>query len=56
MGNMTIQRLDRQIAVLIKARRKAHGNDVEQSRINGLLDRLYDAKGALCRANGRIEE
>lgn len=32
---------------LIIARRKAHGNDKEQARINAKLDKLYDVKWAM---------
>ena len=42
--DMTLETLEYAIGNLIKKRAKAHGNDVEQKRINEKLTRLYDLK------------
>lgn len=39
---MTLEALRNAIARLIVKRRNAHGNELEQSRINQKLDKLYD--------------
>ncbi len=41
---MTFEALVNAIARLIVARRNAHGNELEQKRINDKLDKLYDIK------------
>lgn len=41
---MTFEALVNAIARLIIARRNAHGNELEQKRINDKLDKLYDIK------------
>lgn len=41
---MTYEALEAAIANLIDKRRKAHGNDEEQARINAKLTKLYDLK------------
>jgi hypothetical protein len=41
---MTFEALVDAIARLIVVRRNAHGNDLEQKRINDKLDKLYDIK------------
>ena len=41
---MTFEALQQAIASLIVARREAHGNEAEQTRINTKLDKLYNLK------------
>ena len=41
---MTLEALKNAIAKLIIARAEAHGNEVEQARINAKLDKLYNLK------------
>lgn len=41
---MTLEALCYAIARLIIARRNAHGNELEQKRINDKLTKLYDLK------------
>lgn len=41
---MTLEALECAIARLIIKRRNAHGNDLEQKRINEKLDKLYALK------------
>lgn len=41
---MTFEALQNAIARLIVARREAHGNEVEQARINAKLEKLYNLK------------
>ena len=41
---MTYDALMHAISTLIIKRRKAHGNDTEQARINEKLTKLYDLK------------
>jgi hypothetical protein len=41
---MTYEALMHAISNLIEKRRKAHGNDQEQARINAKLTKLYDLK------------
>lgn len=41
---MTFEALQQAIANLIVARREAHGNKAEQTRINTKLDKLYNLK------------
>lgn len=42
--SMTLEALCYAIARLIIARRNAHGNELEQKRINDKLTKLYDLK------------
>ena len=44
---MTLEALKNAIANLLVARREAHGNEVEQARINAKLDKLYNLKYTL---------
>ena len=44
---MTFEALQQAIARLIIARAEAHGNEVEQARINAKLDKLYNLKYTL---------
>lgn len=44
---MTIQAISNAIANLIIKRRRAHGNDIEQERINEKLTKLYELKRIL---------
>lgn len=41
---MTFEALQNAIARLIVARRDAHGDEAEQTRINAKLDKLYNLK------------
>lgn len=41
---MTIDAVNEAIKRLVIKRRKAHGNQEEQQRINAKLDKLYDIK------------
>lgn len=41
---MSFEALQQAIANLIVARREAHGNEAEQTRINTKLDKLYNLK------------
>lgn len=41
---MTEEALTYAIARLIEKRRKAHGDDAEQARLNAKLTKLYDLK------------
>lgn len=44
---MTFETLQNAIARLIVARREAHGNEAEQTRINAKLEKLYALKYTL---------
>lgn len=44
---MTLEALQQAIARLIVARREAHGNEAEQTRINAKLEKLYALKYTL---------
>lgn len=50
---MTYEALELAISRLIEKRRKAHGNDAEQARINAKLTKLYDKKYLMLQQQGR---
>lgn len=50
---MTEEALTYAIARLIEKRRKAHGDDAEQARLNVKLTKLYDLKWIMQQQQGR---
>lgn len=52
---MTKEALYEAIKRLIIARQKAHGNDIEQKRINQKLDKLYELKYVLLMQEAKKE-